>query len=123
MSTSITGTIGFLGFGNMGKAIAQGVVAAGIVPAEQILIRDPHLPIDFASSLVQQGYKFASSESELFEQSQVVLLAVKPQVAKAERDNWKTLFSSLQGSGKTFISIMAGIKASFLEEVAVGQVA
>jgi pyrroline-5-carboxylate reductase len=118
MSNSITGIIGFLGFGNMGKAIANGMVAAGIVPAENILIRDPHLPIDFASSLVQQGYKFAPSESELFEQSQVVLLAVKPQVAKAERDNWKTLFSSLPGSGKTFISIMAGIKAPWLREIA-----
>ncbi len=117
MSKTI-GIVGFLGFGNMGKAIANGLVAAGIVSADRILIKDPHLPADFAASLAEQGYKFADSESQLFEDSSVVLLAVKPQVAKAERDNWKTLFASLNGSGKTFISIMAGIKAPYLREIA-----
>jgi pyrroline-5-carboxylate reductase len=118
MTTSITGTIGFLGFGNMGKAIAKGMVQAGIVPASGILIKDPHLPADFAASLLRQGYKFAESEEQLFRDSMVVLIAVKPQVAKAERDNWKTLFASLDGAGKTFISIMAGIKAPWLREIA-----
>ncbi|MCD6024765.1 MAG: pyrroline-5-carboxylate reductase [Fibrobacteria bacterium] len=112
------GTLGFLGFGNMGKAIAKGVVAAGIVPASGILIKDPGLPADFAASLAGQGYQFAESEADLFSRSSVVVIAVKPQTAKAERDNWKALFASLNGSGKTYVSIMAGIKAPWLREIA-----
>jgi pyrroline-5-carboxylate reductase len=117
-SEKITGIIGFLGFGNMGKAIAKGMVAAGIVPAGDILIKDPGLPEAFAAQLKSEGYAFATSEADLFSKSKVVLIAVKPQTAKAERENWKTLFASLQGEGKIFISIMAGIKASFLREIA-----
>jgi len=118
MSTTTIGTIGFLGFGNMGKAIAKGVVAAGIVPANKILIKDPGLHVDFAVSLGHQGYRFAESDADLFTQADVVLVAVKPQVAKQERENWKALFASLQGEGKVFISIMAGIKAPWLREIA-----
>jgi pyrroline-5-carboxylate reductase len=117
-SEKITGMIGFLGFGNMGKAIAKGMVAAGVVSADKVLIKDPGLPADFAATLRNEGYQFAESEADLFRKSSVILLAVKPQTAKAERDNWKTLFSSMTGSGKTFISIMAGIKAPYLREIA-----
>jgi pyrroline-5-carboxylate reductase len=118
MSKTTIGTLGFLGFGNMGKAIAKGVVAAGIVPAGKILIKDPGLHVDFAVELTRQGYGFAESDADLFTRSEVVLVAVKPQVAKAERENWKALFSTLNGEGKVFISIMAGIKAPWLREIA-----
>jgi len=113
-----TGYIGFLGFGNMGKAIAKGMVGAGLVPADKILIKDPHLPADFAATLKAQGYGFSESEADLFSRSDVVVIAVKPQTAKAEREYWKTLFASIQGEGKIFISIMAGIRADFLREIA-----
>lgn len=113
-SEKISGIIGFLGFGNMGKAIAEGVVKAGLASPQSILIKDPGLPSDFAHSLSQKGYRFAASEEELFRESAVVILAVKPQVAKQEKETWAGIFSSLSGAGKTYISIMAGIKASWI---------
>lgn len=117
MGATIT-TLGFLGFGNMGKAIAKGVVAAGIVPASRVLIKDPGLHVDFAVELTRQGYAFAESDADLFSRADVIVVAVKPQVAKAEREAWKALFASLQGEGKVLISIMAGIKAPWLREIA-----
>lgn len=117
----ITGTIGFLGFGNMGKAIAKGLVAAGVVAADRILIHDPGLPADFAASLKEQGHQFSDSVPKLFHKSDVVILAVKPQVAKQVLEKellaWKKDFDAMRGQGKTFISIMAGIKAPWLREI------
>lgn len=117
-SQNITGTIGFLGFGNMGKAIAEGVVAKRISTAESILIKDPGLPADVAQALSQKGYRFSQSDVELFHQSDVILLAIKPQVAKEQRETLAGVFQSLSGTGKTIISIMAGIKAPWLREFA-----
>ena len=117
-SQKITGTIGFLGFGNMGKAIAEGVVKAGLASPENILIKDPGLPSDTEQSLAQKGYRFAGSQEELFRESSVVILAVKPQIAKQEKENWARIFAAIPGAGKTLISIMAGIKASWLREFA-----
>jgi pyrroline-5-carboxylate reductase len=118
MIEKITGTIGFLGFGNMGKAIAEGIVKAGLASPENILIKDPGLPSDLAEALSQKGYRFAESEARLFSDSVIVILAVKPQIAKQENANWAGIFSSIPGAGKTFISIMAGVKASWLREFA-----
>jgi pyrroline-5-carboxylate reductase len=117
MIEKITGTIGFLGFGNMGKAIAEGIVKAGLASPENILIKDPGLSSDFAQALAQKGYRFAASEEELFRESSVVILAVKPQIAKQEKDNWARIFSAIPGAGKTFISIMAGIPSMFLRDI------
>ncbi len=119
MSTStISGTVGFLGFGNMGRAIADGMIKAGIVSENQILIKDPGLAVDFAMSLQKKGYQFAESDAQLFRDSSVIILAVKPQTAKAEKETWESLFAGILGAGKTFISIMAGIKATWIREFA-----
>jgi pyrroline-5-carboxylate reductase len=53
----------------------------------------------------------------LFRESSVVILAVKPQIAKQEKDNWARIFSAIPGAGKTFISIMAGIPSMFLRDI------
>ena len=122
-SEKITGTIGFLGFGNMGGAIARGMVAAKLVSAEKILIKDPGLPADVAGTLRALGYRFTESEEQLFGDSSVVVIAVKPQTAKAERENWKKMFAAFPKDRKVFISIMAGIKSAFLREIVPSQFA
>src|SRR5690606_30091832 len=73
------GTIGFLGFGNMGGAVARGVVAAGIVPAVNILVHDPAFAPE---ALAAQGFTRAGSAEDVFRTADVVLMAVKPQVFK-----------------------------------------
>lgn len=106
------GTIGFLGFGNMGGAVARGVVKAGIVPASGVLVFDPGLADDVLSA---QGFRRAVSAEDVFRGADVVLLAVKPQVFKEVAATWKDLVSGL--SGKTVISVMAGIRTVQLREV------
>jgi pyrroline-5-carboxylate reductase len=105
----IIGTVGFLGFGNMGGAVARGVVAAGIVPAANILVHDPAFADE---ALAVQGFTRAGSAEEIFRRADVVLLAVKPQVFKEIAPAWTELVSGL--SGKTIVSVMAGIRAEKL---------
>lgn len=106
------GTIGFLGFGNMGGAVARGVVAAGIVPAVNILVHDPAFAPE---ALAAQGFTRAGSAEDVFRTADVVLMAVKPQVFKEIAPAWTELVAGL--SGRTVVSVMAGIRAKTLRDV------
>jgi pyrroline-5-carboxylate reductase len=108
----ITGTIGFLGFGNMGGAVARGAVAAGLVAPEDILVHDPALAPGVLSGL---GASAAGSAEEVFRKADVVILAVKPQVFREIAPAWTELVSGL--SGKIVVSVMAGIRAEKLRSV------
>jgi len=71
-------TIGFLGAGAMAEALAGGLVAAG-VPAERIRVAD----VDAARCALlgeRLGVRAAASNEALVRESDVVVLAVKPNV-------------------------------------------
>jgi len=101
--------LGFLGFGNMGGAVARGAVAAELVSAQNILVYDPGLP---AGILDASGFTPAGSAEEVFQKSDVVVLAVKPQVFKETASAWTELVEGL--STKTVVSVMAGIRVEKL---------
>ncbi len=103
------GTIGFLGFGNMGGAVARGAVASGLAASGDIMVFDPGLPAD---ALQASGFTSADSAEEVFRAADVVIIAVKPQVFKEAAPAWSELVSGL--SDKTVISVMAGIRAEKL---------
>ena len=105
----ISGTIGFLGFGNMGGAVARGAVAADLATADRILVYDPGLPAD---TLAKAGFSAASSVEEVFQKAGVILLAVKPQVFKDTAGAWTELVAGM--SGRIVISVMAGIRVEQL---------
>jgi pyrroline-5-carboxylate reductase len=75
-------TIGFLGAGKMGTALAKGFIHAGLVSAEQIIASDP---IEAASKSFAKdvGAKSTSSNVEVAQFATVLLLAVKPDQVSA----------------------------------------
>src|SRR5690606_5039923 len=105
----ISGRIGFLGFGNMGGAVARGAVAAGLVTADRIVVYDPGLAGD---ALAQAGFSAAGSAEEVFQKADVIVLAVKPQIFTETAAAWTELVSGL--TGKTVVSVMAGIRVEKL---------
>ncbi len=111
-SQKITETIGFLGFGNMGGAVARGLVAARLVAPEKILVHDP---MASPAVLAELGASLAASAEDVFLRADVILLAVKPQVFKETAAAWTELVSG--HSGKTVISVMAGIRTEKLRAV------
>ena len=114
-------TIGFIGGGNMAEALIKGLLAGG-VPATGLAVAEPDaqrrafLAERYGASCIEDNNAVAAS-------SDVIILAVKPQVAGA-------VLHEIRGAvagEKLLISIMAGIKtatieAAFPEEVRVVRV-
>jgi len=107
---AITGTLGFLGFGNMGRAIANGLVERGAMNADAIMVFD----IDEAkrAEAMELGMSVADSAQALSAACDSMMIAVKPQSVAEVMD-------SIAGSlkpGTLLISICAGISNSFYQE-------
>lgn len=98
----MSGTLGLIGFGNMGKAIGRGLVKQGVLNASDLVIYDiDEKAMEAAREL---GAATAGSEYELSVSSDIILLAVKPDSAKG------ALTASSRGlAGKALISIVAGL--------------
>ena len=79
-------TIGICGVGNMGKAIAKGLAASGLIPAEQILLYNIHP--EKAQALADEiGASVASSAEELAARSEGLIMAVKPHIMPGVLEN------------------------------------
>ncbi len=97
--------IGFIGAGQMAKALAGGFVQAGILPATRLLASDAiaEATVAFCDQII--GARAAASNADLVAACDLVVLAVKPQ-------NMPTVFTELRESDtkeKLFISIVAGM--------------
>jgi pyrroline-5-carboxylate reductase len=98
-------TIGFIGAGQMARALAQGFVAAGLVSGRQIVYCDPieKAGEDFAKNV--SGARRVATNREVVEQADVVILAVKPQ-------NMPAVIAEIGGkvaAEKLVVSIAAGV--------------
>jgi pyrroline-5-carboxylate reductase len=72
-------TVGFIGAGNMGEALIKGIVAANLVGTGSIYATDVRL--DRLAELERQyGIQILGENAELVKRTDVVILAVKPQI-------------------------------------------
>ncbi|GJM16637.1 MAG: pyrroline-5-carboxylate reductase [Thermodesulfobacteriota bacterium] len=99
--------IGFIGAGNMAEALIKGLILSGIFRSDQIIIRD------IAKKRVEHikktyKVKVASDNKQLVEESNFILLAVKPNhISKVVTEIDESIASK-----KVLISIAAGVKTS-----------
>lgn len=102
--------IGFLGAGNMASAIHGGLLRDNLFPPDSILVYD--VLIEKAKEFAAKGAVQKISEEELAAESDVILLAVKPQ-------NFPELLPKIksQSKGKLVISIAAGILIETIHNV------
>ena len=103
-------TIGFLGAGKMGTALAKGFIQAGLVTPAQIIASDP---VDAArtSFAKEVGAKVAKSNIEVVKFANVLLLAVKP-------DNVAGVLAEIQPAftdKHLLISIATGVPIAKIE--------
>ena len=101
--------LGFIGAGNMGSAIIEGILKRGYLPACDILIsrKRPELSSDFALA----GVRVLKDNTELVKSSDAVVLAIKPVYAEGVIQE---TFEALKG--RFVISIMAGWSFEMLQE-------
>jgi pyrroline-5-carboxylate reductase len=107
----ISQSLGFIGAGQMARALARGFTSASLVEAGKISAYDP-LPAavsDFCNLV--DGCLAAASNRQVVEQSDVLLLAVKPQMIPA-------VAAELHGrlGDRLLISIAAGARLKSLAE-------
>jgi pyrroline-5-carboxylate reductase len=104
--------IGFIGAGQMARALAQGFVQAGLVRAEAISASDPSPLAREAFSQLLPAAKVFDSNRQAVEGADVVFLAVKPQyVAEAAPEARAAIEES-----KLVVSIVAGVTMASLSQ-------
>ena len=96
----------------MGEALARAAASGGVVKAEEITAFDPR--DERAGRARELGFSGASSNAELCEKTDVLVLAVKPQ-------QMEEALKELGGcSDKLVISIAAGVKIARIEHALPG---
>lgn len=104
-------TIGFIGAGQMARALAAGFVKAGLVSPQQVIAADPLAPaVAGFQAVVGSGSRAAENNTQVAADSDVIVLATKPQHVAAALESIKA-----QAHKKLVISIAAGVKLSSLD--------
>jgi len=104
-------TIGFIGAGNMASAMIGGLVGKQL-KGKQIVVYDPSAD-NLQKLNVQFGVETCDSNEALVSKSDVVVIAVKPQVMQNVLAPLKSAFASKQ---PLIISIAAGIPCGHMTE-------
>lgn len=104
-----------VGFGNMGRSLAAGIVRAGTVSAASVLAVDPSTSLP--ESCADLGFRSVTGVAQIgaLDTRDVLLLAVKPQNFTDVSEALKPLIDSLpRGDRPLLLSIMAGVTTSQL---------
>ena len=102
--------IGFIGAGNMAEALIKGILKASLYSSQKIILSD--INQDRLLYLNKKyGPQAAKSNSDLVTQSDIVILAIKPQIVT---DVLNEIAPEIN-KHKLFISIAAGIKLSLFK--------
>jgi len=102
-------TLGFLGYGNMGAAILEGLLEVGAVPREKAAIFDPSP--ERCAAATKYGVRVADSPESLAALSDVLVLAVKPQTMEAALGQIREVLNP----EALVISIAAGITIDYIQ--------
>ncbi len=101
--------LGFIGFGNMGRAIAEGLIRSGRFKKEDFFVS---VRSERSKGLLsEEGWNVVSNE-EVAKKSALIFVAVKPKNA----ENVLKPLSIYIGT-KPVVSVMAGVKLKRLEEL------
>ncbi|KAK4392509.1 Pyrroline-5-carboxylate reductase [Sesamum angolense] len=101
--------LGFIGAGKMAESIARGVVKSGVLPASRI--RTAHRGTARRTAFESFGVKVLDENSQVVQESDVVVFSVKPQVVKDVVLQLRPLLSEK----KLLVSVAAGVKLKDLQ--------
>jgi pyrroline-5-carboxylate reductase len=102
--------VGILGTGNMGEALIQGLLHGHLCRPDQILCSDIR-PERLKTIREKYGVKTTSHNVEVVKQSDILILAVKPQIMKQVVDE----IGKYLELSKLIISIAAGVPLGAIE--------
>ncbi|XP_037415845.1 pyrroline-5-carboxylate reductase-like [Triticum dicoccoides] len=103
--------LGFVGAGNLAESIARGVAASGVLPASAVRTA-PHRRPERGAAFASLGATILASNAQVVDDSDVIVISVKPQIVKQVLVELKPLLSE----EKLLVSIAAGIKMKDLQD-------
>ena len=102
--------LGFIGAGNMAEALVKGLVTGASTEAKNILVSDPILErLEYMHK--EYRIKTTLNNRELVQESDILILAVKPQVTTNVLEH----FSDLVDEKKLVVSVVAGLSINSIE--------
>lgn len=105
--------VGFIGDGNMAKAIAKAIVRKGLTQSNRIYVSSPFFKN--LESWKRNGANISTDNGVVTEEADVIFLAVKPHIFEEAIQGIATVTNKMED--KLFISIMAGAPISSIENV------
>lgn len=105
-------TIGFIGGGNMGRAMMEGLISSGLYKPEEIFVYDVYQPI-LESLQKELNVQPISDLQQLVAESGTVIVSVKPNVLASVLTSVKDVITADQ----LIVSIAAGITLDQLTEL------
>jgi pyrroline-5-carboxylate reductase len=110
--------ISIIGGGNMGFALAKGILKTNWATAERIMIAEPLKDKLELAKGIAQGIKASHSNREASEWADVILLSIKPQIMAHVLEEIKPNIKD----SKLIVSVAAGITTGFIEKKLGGNV-
>lgn len=104
--------LGFIGAGNMGSAMMKGILSSGLIKAGDIYMSDVNRR-KLEALKEENGVNIVSCNRELVEKSDVIILAVKPNMAKEVLEPLKELIDDK----KLLITIILGLPIKFYRRI------
>ena len=101
-------TLGLIGCGHMGLAIARGAVRKEYLERFQIAVYDPSAEVQDICR--REGFELLANEKEVADKSHITVLAVTPQQCEAVTDSLK------DADINCLLSIVTGVSISHLQE-------
>jgi pyrroline-5-carboxylate reductase len=107
----VTHSIGFIGGGNMATSLIGGLVAQGDISGQRLSVFEPNA--DKARALAKRfGIHASNTNEELIARSNVVVIAVKPQILQSVL---RPIAESFRNQKPLIISVVAGITSASIE--------
>ncbi|XP_044257973.1 pyrroline-5-carboxylate reductase-like [Tribolium madens] len=106
--------IGFIGDGNMAKALCKSIERRGLINYSQVYVSSPY--IKNLNVWKELGANITTDNTEVAQKSDIVFLAVKPHMLSEILDKIIKDATASPISNKLFVSILAGITLRELEE-------
>ncbi len=108
----MSNTIAIIGGGNLGSAIAEGLISSGFKSAEDIIITKRNIAA--LEPLQQKGVSVTSNNIEAIQQADWIILAVKPFQIK---DILQQLKPYLKADKHKLVSVITGVWIKDLQEI------
>ncbi|WP_078411578.1 pyrroline-5-carboxylate reductase [Priestia abyssalis] len=105
-------TIAFLGAGSMAEAMISGIVHAGKIPCDQIMVTNRNNKERLIELRKKYGVTVAARDALQLDEIDILVLAMKPKDAEQALSSIKHKLTPRQ----LVLSVLAGITTSFMEE-------